>query len=191
MASLQEMREAQNDVTLLLPDDSSIPCHKLVLMASCPFFKTMFNAGLKETTEKEVRVEFADADTIKTVIDFIYSGKVNVSDENVKALAAAAEFLCCEGLKAFCSAFLIKSLASSNACELLKFAKMYRLDDLVSESQSFIVRHFDEVRSKPEFLELTEDDMVEIVSNSELQTSSEDRVYESVVQWAKLDGRDR
>jgi hypothetical protein len=77
LASLQEMQDSKMmvDVSLVLPDESNLPCHKLILMASCPFFRTMFNAGLNESADKEVRLDFPETDVIKAVIKFILHGQ--------------------------------------------------------------------------------------------------------------------
>ncbi|ELT92197.1 hypothetical protein CAPTEDRAFT_192804 [Capitella teleta] len=54
------------DVTLTLPDQSAIPCHKVVLMTASPFFETMFQSGLKEGAEQNIKLDFADSYTIRS-----------------------------------------------------------------------------------------------------------------------------
>ncbi|ELU15691.1 hypothetical protein CAPTEDRAFT_206095 [Capitella teleta] len=91
IASLRKMKENEvmTDVTLILPDQSAISCHKVILTAGCSLFRS-----LKESAEQEIRLDFADSDTIRTLIEFPYSGFVNMTDDHLMTLVAASTRLC-------------------------------------------------------------------------------------------------
>ncbi|ELU02752.1 hypothetical protein CAPTEDRAFT_63131, partial [Capitella teleta] len=172
---------------LILPDQSTISCHKVVLMATSIFFETMFQSGLKESAEKDVRLDFADSNTIKTTIEFFYTGFIKVTTENVKALSAASDFLWCKHLKAHCDEFLKQKVNSSNYIDLYHFGKMFNMSALSSQAHQHILFNFKSFCEMPEFYSLTEDGLVEIVSEDELNVETEEIVIEAVVSWLNVD----
>ncbi|ELU14031.1 hypothetical protein CAPTEDRAFT_109893, partial [Capitella teleta] len=179
------------DITLLLPDDSTISCHKLVLVASSSFFETMFHSGMKESIDKYIKLEFSDADTIRKLVEFIYSGEINVNEDNVQTLVAASEFLLMRDLKAYCEDFLTTLIRSSNHQELCTFGKKFNLKNLLSSAHDFYLSHFMEFVEKPAFEALTEEQLVEVISDDRLNAENEDIVFTSVVRWVNVDPEQR
>ena len=92
------------DIELLLSDNSTIRCHKIVLAAACAYFESMFTSAM-ESSQQEVEMLFPDADTMRTMVDYFYSGEIEVNAVNFKALAASSGFLCLDGLKEQCQDF--------------------------------------------------------------------------------------
>ncbi|ELU08476.1 hypothetical protein CAPTEDRAFT_58016, partial [Capitella teleta] len=95
VASLHKLQENEvmTDVTLILPDQSAIQCHKVVLMAASPFFEAMFQSGLEESAEKDINLDFADSDIIRSLVKFFYTGDIKLTAENIKGIIAGNEFL--------------------------------------------------------------------------------------------------
>ena len=115
MASLWEMRGERilTDVTLKLSDDSSVPCHKIILMAASPFFKTMFQSGMKESSGNEVTLDLCSADILMMLLKYIYTDEVNVNADNVQDVTTACNFLCLDDLKAKCEELMSSLLDPS------------------------------------------------------------------------------
>ncbi|ELU07260.1 hypothetical protein CAPTEDRAFT_45905, partial [Capitella teleta] len=194
MACLCNMKEndVMTDVTLKLPDGSSVSCHKIVLMASSPFFKTMFQSGLKESTTPVIPLDFTDAVTVKTLVEFFYSGEIDVTEDNVQALAVASEFLCMKDLKDYCDAFMATRVDTSNCIELSRFGKNFNLVKLTSAALKLTLLNFkDVVKRFSEFSTLTEDELIEVVSSDELNAGSENIVFSAVVRWVNHNAEER
>ncbi|ELU05660.1 hypothetical protein CAPTEDRAFT_145514, partial [Capitella teleta] len=194
MASLHKMKkdDVMTDVTLKLPDGSAVSCHKIVLMASSPFFETMFQSGLKESTEQDVRLDFADADTIRMLLDFFYSGEIDINENNARIIASASEFLCMEDLKDECDSSLATLVNSSNYVELGRFGKKYNLAMLTAKSQDYILANFEEiVKTSCEFKTFTVNELAELLSNDKLMADNEDLVFESVIRWVNFEPDER
>ncbi|MEE4248829.1 MAG: BTB/POZ domain-containing protein, partial [Kangiellaceae bacterium] len=175
------------DVTLILPDQSAIQCHKVVLMAVSPFFETMFQSGLKEGTEKDIKLDFADSGTIRSLVKFFYTGDIKLTAENIKAIVAGSEFLCCKHLKAHCEKFLMGNVSLSNCIDYYRFGKVFNLKVLIKTAFDFILSKFREYRDISNFDKLTEDELVEVVSCDRLNAENEDVVFEAVVHWVNAD----
>ncbi|MEE4247843.1 MAG: BTB/POZ domain-containing protein, partial [Kangiellaceae bacterium] len=194
MACLHKMKEndVMTDVTLKLPDGSSVSCHKIVLMASSPFFEVMFESEFKESATQDIPLDFADAVTIKTLVEFFYSGEINVCNDNVQTLVAASEFLCMKDLKNHCDAFMATRVDTSNCIELSRFGKKFNLMRLISAAREFILLNFkDVVKRFSDFPTLTENELIEVVSSDELNADNEDLVFSAVVRWVNHDADER
>ncbi|ELU12423.1 hypothetical protein CAPTEDRAFT_111345, partial [Capitella teleta] len=189
MNHLKLMKEddIHTDVTLTLSDESSIKCHRLVLMASSRFFRAMFQPGSKEVAKKDVKLDFGDADSIRTLVDAFYTGEIHATQENVKALVIACDFLSCDHLKAYCEEYLAAHLTSSNYIDLYNFGKLYNLQKVLSSAFGLILENFQEFTKTPDFGQLSEDDLLEILTDDGLNAENEDVVFEAVLRWVHLD----
>ncbi|KAH7963653.1 protein bric-a-brac 1 [Rhipicephalus sanguineus] len=89
-------RDAFVDVTLVCEEGVSIRAHKLVLAACSPFFETLFERNpcahpvviMSQTREADLR----------TLLEFMYRGEVNVAQDQLPALLRTAELFQVRGL---------------------------------------------------------------------------------------------
>ncbi|ELU02321.1 hypothetical protein CAPTEDRAFT_76871, partial [Capitella teleta] len=162
------------DITLILPDQSAIQCHKVVLMAASPFFETMFQSGLKEGAEKDIKLAFADSGTIRSLVKFFYTGDIKLTAENIKAIVAGSEFLCCKHLKAHCEEFLMGNVGLSSCIDYYQFGKVFNLKVLIKTAFDFILSKFQQFMEISDYNKLTEDELAEIVSCDRLNAENED-----------------
>ncbi|XP_022244370.1 protein bric-a-brac 2-like isoform X1 [Limulus polyphemus] len=87
--------EALVDVTLAC-EGHSLKAHKVVLSACSPFFQTLFvDNPCKHPIVIMKDMRYVD---MKAIIDFIYHGEVNVSQDQLSALLKTAETLKVKGL---------------------------------------------------------------------------------------------
>lgn len=72
------------DVILLADDGVQIPAHKVILSSSSPFFFSLFTSGFKEKNEQIISIKEIDSDILKTIIKYIYTFKLDVTETNIK-----------------------------------------------------------------------------------------------------------
>ena len=83
--------------------------HRIVLAASNDYFQAMFAHEMKESNQEVIKLkdESISAAARKIVLDFIYSGDLQVNDENIVEVLVAADHLqvtsvvqqCCDYLQ--------------------------------------------------------------------------------------------
>ena len=115
--------------------DRSFACHKLILMAACPYFTALFSSGLKEVKNSEVRLESLHPDVIDALIAYFYTGEITVDFRNIRELVEACEFLQCMALKAMCEDYIITNMNDTNVIGFHRFATMYGLAEVIATAK--------------------------------------------------------
>ena len=72
-------------------DQACLKAHRNVLCAASPFFYDALNSDMKDNKEGEIRLEKMSKASTEQVIDYLYSGHVEVTKENASQLGATTE----------------------------------------------------------------------------------------------------
>ncbi|XP_018497055.1 uncharacterized protein LOC108864975 [Galendromus occidentalis] len=86
------------DVRIFDREDHLFLAHKAVLAAASSYFDAMFSSNFVESTEARVDLPFSHSVT-SAILEFIYSGKLEVDNEFALELLSAADFLLIDSLK--------------------------------------------------------------------------------------------
>ena len=88
---------AFTDVTLACEDGQQVEAHKVVLMASSPFFLNLLKK--KKHPHPLVFMRGVKFEDLVSMVDFLYNGEANVYQDNLDSFLAMAEELKLKGLK--------------------------------------------------------------------------------------------
>jgi len=84
------------DVTLASEDGHQVEAHKVILAASSPFFKDMLVK--KKHSHPLIYMKGVKTETLMAMVDFLYTGEANVSQESLDSFLAVASDLQLKGL---------------------------------------------------------------------------------------------
>ena len=118
-AAFKELREEKDffDITLVC-EDEQIQAHKVILSACSPFFRTTLRRNPHQHPLLYLKgVTFND---LKSVLDFMYYGEVNVAQEELNSFLAVAEDLRVKGLTQAESQQGTKSVGKQKTSELIR-----------------------------------------------------------------------
>ena len=101
--------------------------------------------------EGVVRFEEISGSIMENVLEFIYTGTVEVTSENAKELIAAGNYLIMPNLKKISGRFLEREMTTSNCISTFYFAEKYDCGELIDNSQKFIRSNFSSVATMHEF----------------------------------------
>ncbi|XP_020610490.1 kelch-like protein 20 [Orbicella faveolata] len=166
---------------------TSISAHKVVLAASSPYFKAMFAGGLSESRQSTVTLQELDERAMETMVDFFYSGEIEISENNVQDLLPVTCVLQVQSVQEACCEFLKRQLSSENCLGISAFADRHGCTALVSSSESFARQHFIDVVQSEEFMEISAKQLTRLLSDDDLNIQSEERVFEAALAWIKYD----
>ncbi|KAI3372345.1 hypothetical protein L3Q82_022839 [Scortum barcoo] len=77
------------DVVLLV-EGRPIQAHRILLAASCDYFRGMFAGGLRETRQKEIPIHGVSYTAMKKILDYIYTSEIELDLECVQEVLIAA-----------------------------------------------------------------------------------------------------
>ena len=129
--------------------------HRIVLCAASPFFYSALNNDMKESKEGLIRLQDTSKVAIEELLDYLYTGHVNVTQHNAFDLLKIADFLVIPSLKEVSSKFIIQTLSSSNCLMVYYLAVNYRCIELQEKARDFVFGNFTSVVEHEDFLNLT------------------------------------
>eukprot|EP00102_Acyrthosiphon_pisum_P014759 XP_008184985.1 PREDICTED: kelch-like protein 2 isoform X2 [Acyrthosiphon pisum] len=186
---LQTLRqdEVLCDIKLETDDGGVIFGHKVVLASASPYFLAMFTNFL-EKDQDLVAIRQLDSSALHLLIDFIYFGKISITETNI--LLPASNLLQFQEVKNACCDFLEAQLCPTNVIGIIALADLHSCTKLLASSELYFQQHFSDVIEGEEFLGLSSEQVVKLISSDELIAPSEEKVckvFESVIRWVKHD----
>ena len=175
------------DVILKI-DNEAFDAHKLVLSSVSPFFDAMFTTqGMVEKDANIVELHNVDRESFSSLLDFIYTSKLVINDENVQQLLPASDILRLTNVRDACCQYLQNQLDPSNALGILLFGDTHNCHDLVKNTEEYVLENFISISGKEEFLSLSYDRVKFFIGSGDLKTDDESNVYNALMSWIKHD----
>ena len=176
---------------ILVVADRRIPAHRVVLSSCSPYFLAMFTSELIESRQREVVLQGVDPDAIQLLVEFSYTARIQVCEDNVQSLLPASSLLQLWSVRDACCDFLKKQLHPSNCLGIRSFADAHTCTELLESSHKFALQHFVAVSQTEEFMLLPVTEVRELVSSDDANVASEEQIYNSVMNWIKFDVENR
>ena len=173
-----------NDV-IIQAGAESIPANRMVLACYSEYFKTMFLSQLKEKYQNTVEIKELDGQFIKSVIEYIYTGKIDINANNVMALLGTADFLQVDEVKKMCFDYLETSLTVDNCIDTVKASVLYNNPSPHSRIYQFISENFDETVKTENFKNLSKQDLIQLMENLDRNKVLESSVYTAIINWVQ------
>ena len=181
--NIQRKQDYLCDITLVSKDNIELKAHRNVLSAATPFFYKLLQSDMKENREGIIRLEEISGSVMEDVLEFIYTGTVEVTQENAEELIAAGNYLIIPGLKTASGRFLEGEMSDKNCISTFYFAEKYDCDELITNSRRFIHKNIVSVAKLDEFLHLEAEKIAKWISSDEITVSEEADVFKIILDW--------
>ncbi|XP_066285390.1 kelch-like protein 24 [Branchiostoma lanceolatum] len=178
------------DVTLCA-EGKEIPCHRVVLATCSDYFKAMFGGSLSESKKDKIEMGGVSVEALQQLVDYAYTSKVNVTEENVRPLFVAANMLQFAHVETACEKFLIKSLSPTTCMGTWALGHKMSSEWVSDRARHCAIKNFEEACKTEEFLELPLDILETYISEDGLHAKKEERVLEVVMLWVRHDLKER
>lgn len=165
----------------------SYHCHRIILAASSTYFLAMFTSNLTESHQSTVEIKEADQEAISILIDYFYTGKIEINTNNVQSIAVTSSMLGVDEIVSVCCRFISDLLVASNCLEIRYFAQFHHFQTLGEAADNFIANHFSEIVDTDSFHQMSYEYLINILPKPYLKMSQEIEVFDAVMNWIKYD----
>ena len=166
-------------------DQARLQAHRNVLCAASPFFYNALNTEMKEKEEGVIRLEDTSKVLMEQVLEFFYTGHVDISDNNAFELMAVADYFLVTSLKLLSSKFIQDTLCVSNCIMAYYSSVKYHCSKLQEAARSFIHANFMAVTKTDHFLNLSVEQVEEWISSDDIVVKGEEDVFMAILIWTE------
>ncbi|TDH06930.1 hypothetical protein EPR50_G00118350 [Perca flavescens] len=177
---------------VLKVEDRSIPCHRLILSACSPYFRELYfsNDG-KEMDQMEVVLENLDPVVMEAIVNHMYSAEIDINDNNVQDILAAANRFQIPSVFTVCVNYLQKTLSKKNCLAIYRLGLMLNSARLAMAARDYIADRFETIANDEDFLELAPPEFFAIIGADALNVEKEELVFETFMRWIRKDKEKR
>ena len=167
--------------------DQEFSAHRNILSASSDYFFAMFNGNMRESNEEVISISGVQADSMKAILDFIYTGVIVLDKNNVESILQGANLMLVQSVKDACCRFLESRLNVANCLGIQSFAEAYACQELWNIASKFIYQNFACVSETDEFLSLGAKQLAVLLGSDDICVENEEKVYEALINWVRQD----
>lgn len=159
------------------------------MLASSPYFSALLGPNYKEANQNEIVLSEIDGKTLKTILHFCYSGLVEITDDTVNDIVAAASGMELEQLEQRCANFWSENLNVANCVNILTCADKYNLKNLWCKSFQYICENLVKIPAA-DMAKVDEKNFSAILAGDKINTD-EKNIFNCFVQWVEHDELNR
>ncbi|XP_019483589.1 PREDICTED: kelch-like protein 30 [Hipposideros armiger] len=172
------------DVTLLV-GGRELPCHRGLLALSSPYFHAMFAGDFAESFSARVELRDVEAAVVGQLVDFVYTGRLTITQANVEALTRTAACLHFPAVQKACGRYLQQQLDATNCLGICEFGEQQGLLGVAAKAWAFLRENFEAVAREDEFLQLSQDRLATCLASDLLQAQPEQSRLEALLRWVR------
>ncbi|KAM9309955.1 kelch-like protein 10 [Pholidichthys leucotaenia] len=163
-------------------EDIEFKIHKIILVNLSPYFRALF-LHRASSEQKVFNIPRISAAIMELIFEYAYTGLVSVTVENIQELLLAANQLEVMEIVQICWNFMENELAPKNCIGIWQFTNVISCPEMRYKACRYITDHFVDVVSSEEFLQLSVEELEDILGRDELCVKQENSVYEAALKW--------
>eukprot|EP00058_Branchiostoma_floridae_P025663 XP_002611153.1 hypothetical protein BRAFLDRAFT_88448 [Branchiostoma floridae] len=171
---------------LLISCKQKFVAHRAVLAACSDYFRAMLTGSLKESKEREIVLHGMKASALEACIDFIYSGQIGLSPQNIADIINVAAYLQIPTVLELCCTYYKDSITVDNCLEITHAAQSYGVTELKEFADDFIVENFHAFAETEKFESLTQKELIGYLERNSIR-ASELEVFRFALKWIDAD----
>ncbi|KAK3101944.1 hypothetical protein FSP39_007540 [Pinctada imbricata] len=175
-----------SDITVKV-SGKEFPCHKVILAAGSPYFKSMFESGMEESRKSTIELRQVDGEVFEKVIHFIYTGHVQITASILQELFTQAYMFQVTSLVDLCVKFFKDNMDENNCLAALTLADSHAHQQLYEYAKEFACLHFSAISRDEDFCRLSSECVIDLLSDRRLRSEGEEQVYDAAIRWLDTD----
>ena len=165
------------DVTLTTNQSSadnhqSVECHKLVLLSSSPYFKSLLNP--KNDQINIIDVSPVSINVVKEIIGFLYNGECFLHHSTLTETLETSVTWKLPLLTEECFTYMRKFKNMENVCRFYELSLKHQNIDAIYDMSNYIREHLSELSEGNHLVQLSLKAFCEIIKSDEVNVETED-----------------
>ncbi|XP_012660558.1 kelch-like protein 1 isoform X2 [Otolemur garnettii] len=160
---------------------------RLVLSSVSDYFAAMFTSDVCEAKQDEIKMEGIDPNALWDLVQFAYTGCLELKEDTIENLLAAACLLQLPQVVEVCCHFLMKLLHPSNCLGIRAFADAQGCIELMKVAHSYTMENIMEVIRNQEFLLLPAEELHKLLASDDVNVPDEETIFHALMMWVKYD----
>ena len=119
-------------------DQDRLKADRIALCVASPFFYNALNSEMKEKKEGLIRLKDTSKALMEDVLEYMYTGHVDINEQNAYELMAVADYFILPSLKLLSTKFIEQTLSISNCITAYYSSVKYQCGELQERARSFI-----------------------------------------------------
>ncbi|XP_060920750.1 kelch-like protein 34 [Labrus mixtus] len=168
----------------------SFPCHRALLASSSDYFWALFGETTAERLACSISLPVLTPEGLDAILDFLYSGWLNVSQATLPAVLEAARYLQVEPAVSICEQFIIDGLNAENCCCYANLAERHALTDaLEAANQTVAVEMGKLLKERQEdLLRLNIQSLMAVLDADDIPAVKEAELIKMALDWLDENG---
>lgn len=117
---------------------TSFPCHRALLASSSEYFWALFGENTTERFADCISLPALTSEGLDAILDFLYSGWLNISVSTLHGVLQAARYLQVEPAVSICERFITDGLTAENCCFYANLAEHHALPEALAAANQAI-----------------------------------------------------
>ncbi|XP_060729379.1 kelch-like protein 10 [Tachysurus vachellii] len=177
---------------VLRVDEVDFKVHKNILSAYSPYFRALFTRW-NNLDQSVHNINGVSPEIMDLIIHYMYTQDIQVTTDEVETLLATANYLLIQDLVMSCCEFIQEHLNPDNCLRIWQYADTHSCYELRDQAYMYTLHHFEDVvfSQSGKFLELTVEQLSDILEKDELNIKEEKTAFQAVFLWIRYDPSER
>ena len=172
-------------------ENESLMVHKELLASVSPYFKCMLDSGMQEVEKGMVEVKDLKAQSVKTVISYIYGEEISFRWDDVMDYLDIVEAWQLPNLKDKLEEYIISNINTENCLNLAFAAQRYNTEKVMNKLINFFSRYFTNIVVNPNFLSLKFTELKILLTDGVVRNISCDVKLRTCINWTLANEKER
>ncbi|XP_064641579.1 kelch-like protein 13 isoform X2 [Lineus longissimus] len=192
LLGLRRLRQTDILCDLVLKaENKNLKVHRAVMAACSDYFRAMLTSDMVEKTQECIDLKGISGSGLEAVVQFAYSGVLQVTSNNAEDVMAAASHLQISEAVDLCCEYLESAITVGNCVDILNLAELYSLHQTKSKAREFILENFVAFAESDQYFKLTSSQLSLLLEENGLKVVTEFKLFELVQTWVNFDPKGR
>lgn len=164
----------------------------MILCAANPFFTSYLSEwSAKQNKQKLVLDSDVRGEILYMLVEYCYTGRITITNENVDDLLHAAHTFEFRFVKKKCAAFLQNEIGVKNSLHIWRLADVYQSKRLQVAAAANVCDNFLDIIRSNAFQKLDQVQLLQWLNCDDIFVGSEEDVFKAIVRWISFEPDER